>query len=293
MRVAFLHYTPKKHPPANFYYYGWGSALKGHEVVEKDCVYSSLEESDGDFDLCFVTPGFVKYKDHLYKKRSKTKYVLITDEDMHQPVEGLKCTAEYYDYVFVHSEINYLCLQVLGVRNVRNILPCYNPDIFYPVKADKKFDVAFLGQFDQRFDIVGLTRHLICTGLETSSDFKHFIGRGFYASQANEIYNDSRIALDLPIMTVVGGRSFCIGATTATLMLPGTKKTGLWNDIFIPGEDYIQFSRAEELKDILRASLERPDECLRIRKNMNKKVQKHTYAERFKEILNVAFEGNV
>ena len=293
MKISFCHYTPVNISPSHFYYFGWEKALEDHEVIEKDCTYQSLKESDGKFDLCFVSPGSIKYSQHLYKKRSETKYVLIVDEDMHQSIEGLKCASEYYDYVFIHSEINYMCLQLLGVKNVRCILPCYNPDIFFPVNAIKKFQVAFLGQFDRSFDIVGSTRYQYCLDLETDKSLKEFIGKGFYAEQANEVYNDSKIALDFPIMSVVSGRSFCIGATTATLMLPATEKMVLWRDSFVPREDYIEFRTAETLKHTLKKWLERPDECIRVRKNMNKKMKKHTYKERFKEILNITFDGAV
>lgn len=289
MRIAYLHYTPKGINPANFYYYGWGKALKDHDVTEMDCVYSSLEKSDGDFDLCFVTPGSVVFKEHLYRKKSSTKYVLFLEEDMHQSIEGLRSVCGYYDYVFVLSEINFVTLQFLGVRNVRCILPCYNPEIFYPLETNKKFDVAFLGQFDTTFNIAGSTRHRICSDLERDPNVRSFIGRGFYASQANQIYNESAIVLDLPIMEIVGPRSFSVGATSATLMLPATKKPVLWQDSFLPGEDYLEFGKAEHLKSALKQWLKRPDECLSIRKNMNVKMKKHTYAERFKEILDVVY----
>lgn len=292
MRIAFLHYMQKKNEEG-FYYYGWKDALKDHEVVEKDCVYNSLVESDGDFDLCFVSPGFIKYKEHLYKKKSKTKFVLLADEDMHQPVEGLRCMADYYDFIFVHTDINYIGLQILGARNVRQILPCYNPGIFFPIEKKKKYDATFLGQFDKKFNIGGSTRFEICTDLENDEGIKQFVGKGFYASSANEIYNESHIALDLPIMTIVGGRSFGIGATTATLMLPAKKKNSLFENTFIPGEDYIEFNKAKDLNWNIRGWLHRPDERQKIRKNMNKKMLKHTYAERFKEILNITFDGDI
>lgn len=207
---------------------------------------------------------------------------------MHQSIEHLKCVSEYYDYVFVLSEINALCLRLLGVKNVRAILSCYNPAIFYPVESEKKYDVSFLGQFDDRFNIVGSTRRQICSGLETDEKIKQFVGKGFYGEQANLIYNQSKIALDLPIMSLVGNRSFCVGATAATLMLPETKSV-LWMDSFIPGEDYIEFSEAGTIGSTLSKWLDKPDERQRLRINMNKKLQEHTYAERFKEIISVVY----
>ena len=145
MHISYLHYTPTNRPPQNFYYYGWAEGLSDHKVVEKDCTLQSLRESDGDFDICFVSPGFAELGKHLYKKKSKTKYVLVCEEDMHQPVEALKCVADYYDYVFLFSEINVTCLRQLGVKNVFCMLPCSNPSIFFPITSEKKFFVSFLG----------------------------------------------------------------------------------------------------------------------------------------------------
>ena len=100
MKISYCHYTPVGIPPSHFYYYGWETAFGVHEVDEKNCVLQSLQESDGEYDLCFVSPGFVKLGQHLYKKKSNTKYVLVLEEDMHQSVETLKCVADHYDYVF-------------------------------------------------------------------------------------------------------------------------------------------------------------------------------------------------
>lgn len=286
MYISYLHYTPKGIPPNHFYYYGWGDALKDHIVIEKNCTLQSLKESDGDFDICFVSPGFIEIGKHLYKKKSKTKYVLVCEEDMHISIESLKCIADYYDYVFLFSEINVSCLHQLGVKNVFCKLPCYNPSIFSSM-SEKKFLVSFLGQYDYLFDIHGSTRREYCTEIERVFKTTAFIGKGFYAEQANEIYNDSLIALDLPIMSVIGPRSFSIGATSAMLVLPEGRGCSEWYKAFTEGEDYITFRGMDNLKEMLREWGEKPDECLRISKNMNKKMKGHTYKKRFEEILNV------
>jgi hypothetical protein len=287
MYISYLHYTPTNRPPQNFYYYGWGDALVDHDVMEKDCTLESLKESDGDFDICFVSPGFVEIGKHLYKKKSKTKYVLVCEEDMHIPIETLKCVADYYDYVFIFSEINWFCLRQMGVKNVRCMLPCYNPDIFFPIQSEKKFPVTFLGQFDYLFDIQGATRKEYCMEMEKVHGKKAFIGKGFYAEEANVIYNDSLIALDLPIMSVIGPRSFSIGATTAMLMLPSAFRSTQWYNVFREGEDYVTFDNMEDLKKTSKEWVEKPEECLTISRNMNEKIKGHTYKKRFEEILNI------
>lgn len=287
MYISYLHYTPKGIPPNHFYYYGWAEGLSDHDVVEKDCTLQSLKESDGDFDICFVSPGFVELGKHLYKKKSKTKYVLVCEEDMHQAVETLKCVADYYDYVFLFSEVNESCLHQLGVKNVFHRLPCYDPSIFSPMSNEKKFLVSFLGQFDYLFDINGHTRREYCQELERVCKNAAFIGKGFYAEQANEIYNDSYMALDLPIMSMIGPRSFSIGATSAMLVLPEGRGCSEWYESFTEGEDYITFDDMEDLKRLLKEWGEKHDECLKISKNMNKKMEGHTYKKRFEEILGV------
>jgi len=191
MKIAWLHYTPTNRPCNYFYYYGWYEALRGHDVDEKDCTMTSLKESDGDYDICFVTPGFAEIGRHLYKKKSRTKYVLFVEEGMHQGVETLKCVADYYDYVFLFSEVNFFTLRQLDVKNVFCVLPCYSPEIFHPLHLTKKFSVAFLGQFDYLFHMNGFTRRQYCQELEKQIGNKAFIGKGFYAEQANQIYNES------------------------------------------------------------------------------------------------------
>ena len=284
MKIAWLHYTPRMGIPfRHFYSYGWGAALSGYDVDEKDCTLKCLEEADGEYDICFVTPGFAEIGKHLYKKKSKTKYVLFTEEDMHQGIETLKCIADYYDYVYLFSGINFFSLCQLGVKNVKCILPCYAPDIFDPLHTKKAFSMAFLGQYDYLFHINGFTRRQYCQEIERDFRRKAFIGKGFYAEKANEIYNDSLIALDLPIMHVIGPRSFSIGATSAMLMLPAHCGTYLWP--FQEGEDYITFDGMDDMKKVLHTWIEKPDECLKISKNMNEKMQEHTYKKRFEEIL--------
>jgi len=287
LRISYLHYTPKEIPPTHFYYYGWGKGLSGHDVTEKNCTLESLKESDGDYDLCFVSPGFVELGKHLYKKKSRTKYILVLEEDMHQGIETLKCVADYYDYVFLFSEINFFSMRQAGVKNVRCMLPCYDPNVFSSFEVEKKFSVAFLGQFDYLFNIRGSTRREYCEELEIHFNQKAFIGKGFYAESANEIYNDSIIALDLPIMSVVGPRSFCIGATSAVLMLPLNRGTFQWENNFKAGEDYITFNDIEDLKRVIHEYTEKPHKCLEISKSMNEKMKGHTYKKRFEEILSI------
>ena len=206
---------------------------------------------------------------------------------MHQAVETLKCVASYYDYVFIFSEVNENCLLKMGVKNVQCLLPCYDPNVFNPIGYEKKFKISFLGQFDYLFDILGNTRKEYCLELEKEFFHDAFVGKGFYAEEANQVYNESLIALDLPIMSVIGPRSFSIGATTAMLMLPSTLKSNLWLRSFNPEMDYVLFDGMGDLKEKIKYMVKRPEECLKISQRMNKKMLRHTYKERFKEILSL------
>jgi len=88
-------------------------------------------------------------------------------------------------------------------------------------------------------------------------------------------------------MSMVGPRSFSIGATSSMLMLPSNKGTFQWREKFYAGEDYITFTGMEDMKIKIKKWIDKPDECLKISESMNRRMKNHTYTKRFKEILDI------
>jgi hypothetical protein len=273
----------------DFYFIGWRTAFVGHDVQEfPSTIKESLKVIDGEFDICFVSPGFLNYELHLYRKTSKrTKYVLVSEEDMHQPIEFFRNAAEYYDLVVMLSEMNVKTLTRYGISNVMQILPCLNPKIFNNKGYENQHDVIFLGGYDECYLIQGSSRHQYLVAMESDQDIREFIGRGFYGHSANEFYNQCKIGVDLPIMSVVGPRTFQVGATGAMVMLPESSlRPDLWRENFCPGHDHVTFSGGlPGLLEAIKKWRDHPDRD-KIVKNMNEKLLAgHTFEVRLKQIL--------
>ena len=290
MKTAFVRKIATA-PYKQFFNSGW-------ETIEGiDCFIGMghLQEIDGQYDVCIVGPGGFHYDQDLYRKRSdKTKFIYINEEDMHHSVEALRCIADYYDYLCVFSEINFLALRSLGVKNVLEIFPAVDLRYYHPLSTEKKFDVTFLGQQDFRIRIGEATRVDYLQNLESKRDtIDPFIGRGFYCEDANLIYNQSKLALDLPVSFAIGPRSFQIAATTSALMLPAGIRSRKWLDTFIPKEDYFEFTPTiSGFQEATRTYINNEEARKIVSENMRRKILSgHTFNHRFNQIIDAICGG--
>jgi len=285
VKAAFVHKTSTT-PYKQFFNSGWEN-IAGMEVFVG---MEYLKEIDGKFDICLVGPGGFRYDEDLYRKTSqRTKFVFIDDEDMHHSIEQIRCIASYYDYVCIYSELNWIALKSLGVKNVLHILPSADPRYFWAMEnVEKSFDITFIGQQGSYNRIGEGTRLDYLIQLDGRKDIKTFIGRGFYCEDANKLYNQSKIGLDLPVTFAVGARSFQIALTNAMLMIPAGIRSKLWYDHFTPGKDYAEFEPTfTGFHEAIRHWLEDSAGQKRFSDSMREKVlAEHTFQHRFEEILN-------
>lgn len=284
VKTAFVHKTSST-PYKQFFNSGWETIPEVQTFVGME----HLKDIDGEFDVCIVGPGGFRYDEDLYRKSSgKTKFVFIDDEDMHHSVEQIRCIASYYDYVCIYSEVNYLALRSLGVKNVIHILPSVDARYFGVLDVEQTLDVTFIGQ-QGGFNRIGEgTRLDYLIQLEGKNDIKSFIGRGFYCEDASKLYNQSRIGLDLPVTFAVGARAFQIGVTNAMLMIPAGIRSKLWYDHFTPGKDYAEFEPTfEGFHEALKHWIGDTVGQKRLSDSMREKVLAgHTFQHRYNEILN-------
>jgi hypothetical protein len=293
MRIAFVH--PKVTGDENHYYWsGWRTAFGKYDVEEFECGQETLAAIDGRFDLCMVCPGFINYPRDFYKPKTHTRYIIITEEDMHCVVESFRVLADYYHHIFLFSEFNAMILNYYGINNVSQILPCVDPRFFsYHEETNHQNHVVFFGQSDNEVKIQGFTRAEYFQLIEEYRNELHpFTGRGFYNADANMIYNDSRFGLDLPTTSVIGPRCFQVGSTSATVLLPKSNvRSRMWKDNFALGYEYLEFENGFiGLLSLVKSWADKEDERLKIAKNMSTKMlQKHTFEKRFEEILTKIF----
>jgi hypothetical protein len=285
MKTAFVRKTATV-PYKQFFNSGWETV----EGIETFIGMEHLPEIDGEYDLCLVCPGGFRFDEDLYNKKpgSRTQFVFVDDEDMHQSVEMIRCIASYYDHVFIFSEVNLLALKSLGVSNVHEILPCVDPRYFKAEDIPKGFDVSFIGQLGSYIKIGEGTRLDYLIRLDGKKDkIKPFIGRGFHCEQASTIYNQSKIVLDLPVTFTVGARSMQIGATTAMLMMPSGLRSRQWFDHFMMGEDYAEFEPTfKAFHEAINFWLGDPAAMKRVSENLRKKVLAgHTFQHRFDQMI--------
>lgn len=297
MKIAW-HHPHLTCPEPHIYWSGWRSALESHELKEYLPVPSAYRESDGEHDLIMVTPGFLDLNRDCYKKKdgSKTKRVLVMEEDMHHSIETLKCVSEYYNAIFLMSHLNVMSLTGMGIKNSFHMLPA--ADIRFYGWSDKmphRNNTIFLGNFDRVFRIQGATR------IEYMQDIKKEIpdaflwardfGNGFYADTATTLYNDSRTALDLPVMSVVGPRFFQSGVCSCAMILPyDANRSPAFKLSFTVGLDYCEFGSGIEscIKSIC-YYMENPGEALEMAKRLSCKICKfHRFENRLNQILEQA-----
>ena len=289
MKIAFVSHIEPPQKIKNFYWSGWRTAFAGHEVQYLPHGKASLEFADGKFDLCVVAPGFFKMSLDCYKSKSKTKYVFVSDEDLHAAVEHLRCAADYYDHVFLTSEVNVEALHRLGAHNVSQILSCVDTEVYTCNEIQQPFQVSFLGNSDTDFLIQGSTRRQYLTEIDAFFKARALIGHGFFAGAANDVYNRSVLSLDLPIATAIGPRAFQIGASQSVLLIPENPRySKLWFKNFSAGHHYLEFSGGiSGLIDV--ASKADPDELKKISASMRETLKQHTFEKRFNQMLEVIF----
>jgi spore maturation protein CgeB len=268
--------------------------------MENENIPKFYDEYDGPMELMLVNPGFPNLIRDCHKKirDSTTVRVMVLEEDMHCSVECLACLCDYWDYLFLMSEINVKALQAMGHYNVRLMLPACDHTIFHPAEMPYRNTVTFLGNLDIVYKLAKVN-HINGTRIEILQAIKRTYGdaafiwgrdsdRGFYAEEANTLYNDSKICLDLPVMSVVGPRFFQAGASNGCMMLPWAyTRSSLFKESFKEGTDYICFTGGVEgcLK-CLEESLKEPDKLKEISESLRTKIlAEHTFKNRLKQIL--------
>ena len=293
MKIAFIHHKSNV-PDEHFFWSGWRTAFHDHQVTEFDAItYENFRKADSDeFDLVFVSPGFVQYERDLYRRQSKrAKWVVVLEEDAHHSLEVLRVVASYYDYINIYSEWNYEALLRQGVKNVILTLGVVNTQIYKDLlNSSPRYDAIFLGNPDWRISIQGATRLEYLLALEHDKELVSFIGRGFYTDEANVLYNDSKFGLEFSTTTVVGVRLF-VGLSAAILM-PRMIYPKIWLDTFTPNQDFLEFeggilgmlAKLKEWKN--RDS----DRAIMIQRMREKILAFCTYDARFREILTRVFK---
>jgi len=190
----------------------------------------------------------------------------------------LEYNATAFDYVFSHDKTNLQVYKNIGCKNV-HWLPCVavNTKIHKKLDMPKKYDVTFIGNQTPR-------RKNICVALEKY--FKIFIPNIWDSNKLNEIFNESRIVLNIHLSDLLNietriGEVLGSGSFLLTEELP-------CQDLFIDRKHLVQWRHGdvEDLTNKLQYYLIHEDERERIAEKGHRfAVEHHSFEKRIRQLL--------
>lgn len=202
----------------SFYNSGWkyGFESLGHEVTFFP--WSNRDNLPG-FDFYLYAPGYL----HVDTFHNNVHYPnAFVTEEANIPLLWVLNHTYLYDNVYTLDFFNWWALRSQrnadGSRNHQmdkvGWLPgAVDPTVFGPLGTKPKYNGAFLGNYDARTVITGNdTRYDYLQSLDKHA--KLFLSaKGFYAFEANKVWNNTKIGVDIPIVDFCSYRLFQIMAT--------------------------------------------------------------------------------
>ena len=190
----------------------------------------------------------------------------------------LEYNATAFDYVFSHDKTNMQVYKNIGCKNV-HWLPCAAVNIKIHKKLDipKKYDVTFIGNQTPR-------RKNILIALEKY--FKVFIPNIWDSKKLNEIFNESKIVLNIHLSDLLNietriGEVLGAGSFLLTEELP-------CQDLFTDGEHLVQWRQGdvEDLTKKIQYYLIHEDERERIAEIGHRfAFEHHSFEKRIRQLL--------
>lgn len=256
--------------------------LKGKNIADEICIYNPFEKEDLVIKLKQEIPGL--------------KILMYCSDDEWRCFNYDRYLALYVDFFTITAKKHLRLYNSWGFYNVMTTNWACNPQKFYPINVEKKYDVTFIGSaYGLRVDYVkeairaGINIKVFGKGWGKYREIKSFWGGYVSSEEMNLIINQSRINLNFMWSSQgeyhqVKGRCFELsGCNAFQLCNHEVELLGY----FEPKKNIDTFNDKKEfiakINYYLRNVVEREDIASRAYEDT---IQNHTWDMKFKEILN-------
>jgi len=268
----------------SFYNSGWkyGFEKLGHTV---DYFAWGDNEDRSGYDLYIYAPGFLT--NLTLKKKIYSPNVFFTEEVTLSPAWAV-AHSFYYDNICVLDYMNFKSLRTLGINNAWWVPGAVDPTIFFDQKQDRHYNCIFLGTFDNNVFIENKRTRL--DYIYAINEFpQSMVARGYYADQANNIWNSGKIGIDVPIVEFC---SFRLMQMISAGVLCLTRQTRIPSGInYLLDENHFDtYKDLDELRDeVVPRWLKNTDEMSEtIKRSQEHVASHHTFEHRAKQLLQIA-----
>ena len=247
--------------------------------------YEQIDKLPSGYDLYFFVElryDITTIPDHVHPRAIYCWDTHVTG------VERYEACASHIDAVLFASKIDTAEMYARGHNNVFWIPEACNSRVHRGLDLERSYDTAFIGQQDvTNIKRKGQTRLDFLKHLE--SNYKSFIGRGFYGEEYAKWLNKAKLGFDRPITHDIGTRLFEIAACGAVPLYPrldvpfGIEELMEENIHYVAYDDTVE-DLAEKVKYYLEHDEERKQIALRAQKHV---LASHTYCNRVEQILQI------
>jgi hypothetical protein len=266
----------------SFYNSGWkyGFEKLGHTV---DYFAWGDQEDRSGYDLYVYAPGFLT--NLTLKPKIYSPNVFFTEEVTLSPAWAISHSF-YYDNVCVLDYMNFRALRSLGIKNAWWVAGAVDPTIFHDLKQPRSYNCVFLGTYDNNVYIDKKRTRL--DYIYAINEFpQSMVARGYYASEANNIWNSGKIGIDVPIVEFC---SFRLMQMISAGVLCVTRETRIDSGINHLLKHFDTYKDLEDLRDrVVPSWLNNPEHMVETIKLAQEHVASHhTFEHRAKQLLQIA-----
>lgn len=272
----------------SFYNSGWryGFENLGHQVD----YFAWNDESDHPgYDLYVYAPGFLT--NTTFRRKLHHPNVFFTEEAALAVSWGIAHTY-YYDHVCSLDFVNVTAMVACGAKNVHWVPGAVDPTIFHIMNVGepslgREWDAAFLGTYDQSVVIDhGMTRLDYLRAMERTIP-RILVGTGYYAHNANNIWNVAKVGIDVPIVEFCSFRLFQIIAAGAFAVTRKSRiPTGI--DLLLQPEHYTTYEDVEDLaKNVMPRLMADPELASKQASAREYVLKNHTFVNRAHQLLKI------
>lgn len=270
----------------SFYNSGWryGFESLGHQVDW--FAYEDLGNYPG-YDLYIYAPGFLT---HLTMRDNLHHPNIFFTEELGVATSWAINHSYYFDHVCFMDYMNWSILHNhLGIQNVHWVPPAVDPTVFKDLTQPRDNNCSFLGNYDDTIKILGKnqTRKTYIQAID-AHNHPSSVARGFYAFEANKVWNNTKIGVDVPLTEFFSFRNLQIIAAGALCI---TRKVKLPSGVehLLKKDEYITYNDLDHLIfEVLPYWIEH--EKLRnkvIEKAKMNVLANHTFKNRAEQILEI------
>jgi spore maturation protein CgeB len=185
--------------------------------------------------------------------------------------------------------MNYVSLRANGIKNAHWLPGAYDPTVFKDLGIERGRSATFLGTYDQ---VVHINDGKVRLNYIQDIDAKipdSMVARGYYAHEANKLWNNTLVGIDVPIVEFTSFRLFQIMASGAMCLTRKPRIEAGWDELFL-GEDIVDtYDTSDELCHAVAPywinQKEKREE--RVKKSKEFVSKYHSFKNRAWQILNI------